>query len=40
MNRLFIPAAAAATFIGVYVLTPPSAGGVASASQPAAERLL
>jgi len=30
MNRAFIPAAAVATFLGVYALTPPPAGSAAS----------
>lgn len=29
MNRAFIPAAALATFLGVYALTPPPAGSAA-----------
>lgn len=37
MNRAFIPAAAVATFVGVFLLTPPSSGGVASAPEPEAD---
>ena len=37
MNRAFIPAAAAATFLGVYLLTPPPAGRAAPEPEAASD---
>lgn len=36
MSRAFIPAAAVATFVGVYMLTPPPAGGAGPVPEPQA----